>query len=239
MRELPKELKRNLEQQLTVPHAELCELARPIELLRQLGAIYSPLRDASDRAAATFQRALQHQASESTLLPAEGLEAREHGQIVDALLAASNQLRARSEPANEELRKLEHAFLATLVAIFVPRYLRHFRLYVMPVLVGSVLGVLMTSLYFVQPQRLITSVIFVWVTGMVLVSFWIYSSLDRTPVISAIGNTTEGAVDFDWTLVSRIVTWGLVPLLSLFAAQYPSFSNAVSWLANGLGKALR
>jgi hypothetical protein len=112
-------------------------------------------------------------------------------------------------------------------------------LFIVPVLVGSVLGVMMTSLYFLQPQRLISMVIFVWVTGMVSGAFLIYSALDRTAVISAIGNTTEGSVDFDWTVVSRLLSWGVVPLLSLFAAQNSNYSNWVSVLVNALSKALR
>jgi hypothetical protein len=74
---------------------------------------------------------------------------------------------------------------------------------------------------------------------MVLVAFLIYSSLDRSAVVSAIGDTTEGSVELDWTLVSRILTWGIVPLLSLFAAQNPNFSNWVSALINAFAKTLR
>ena len=81
--------------------------------------------------------------------------------------------------------------------------------------------------------------VYLAVVGMVLITFLIYSALDRSAVISAIGNTTEGAVEVDWALVSRVLTWGIVPLLSLLAAQYPSFSSWVSLIINGVGAALR
>jgi hypothetical protein len=53
--------------------------------------------------------------------------------------------------------------------------------------------------------------VFFWVASMVLVSFLIYVSFDRSAVISAIGTTKEGSVELDWTLWSRVATWGVVP----------------------------
>jgi hypothetical protein len=214
-----------LEGQLTVPHADLHELAHPVALLQRIGTLYIPLQEAAERARETWRAALRHEVTA------------DHGQLVDLLLDASAVLQRNK--VSTSVAELRQQYLAQLIAIFIPRYLRHFRLFVLPVLVGSMLGVLMTSLYFLQPQRLITSVIFVWVAGMVCGSFAVYTSLDRSPVISAIGKTTEGSVDFDWTLFTRLVSWGIVPLFSLLAAQYPDFGYWVSLLVNGLGKSLR
>ena len=33
------------------------------------------------------------------------------------------------------------------------------------------------------------------------------------------GNTTAGSVQLDWNLLRRVLTWGVVPAVSLFAAQ--------------------
>ncbi len=226
LRKLPKQLARDLEGQLTVPNADLTEFGPPIELLLQTSK-HSPTLHAKAKSAETaWHAALRDQAG----MPAAG-ETKPPGEIMTVLLDAASEPREHEKDAD--------GYRALLVAIFIPRYLRHFRLYVVPVLVGSVLGVMMTSLYFLQPQRLISTVIFVWVAGMVVGAFLIYSSLDRSAVVSAIGNTTEGAVTFDWTLVSRILTWGIVPLLSLFAAQNSNFSSWVSVLINAFSKTLR
>ena len=226
LRKLPKKFARNLEQQLTVPNADLTEFGPLIEHLLRLSAQKPALFARAQRAEAAWRTALREQVG-----PAEPLAALPLGEIMDLLLAAAAELPHDDPDAN--------TYRALLVALFVPRYVRHFRLYVVPVLIGSTLGVFMTSLYFVQPQRLLSLVIFFWVASMVLGAFLVYSALDRSAVISAIGDTTEGSVDLDWTVVSRAITWGVVPLLSLFAAQNANFPNWISVFINAIATSLR
>src|SRR5262249_16781545 len=149
-------------------------------------------------------------------------------ELVDALLATCAELwRARDEHVADVRVRIDD-YAAALIAAFVPRYVRHFRLFLPPLLVGSLCSVLMTSLYFIEPQRLIASLIFVWVAGIVSLVAMVYLSLDRDPVISAIGHTTANEVTFNWGLVRRGFSWILVPLASLLAAQYPEFAFRVS-----------
>ena len=232
LRKLPPELSRKLQAQLTVANADMTELARPIALLGSIASAFPALPLKAQETRELWESALRHQAGE----PVSAKVVHEQAHIMNNLLEASALLQQQRDP---ELKELASDYLALLVAILVPRYLRHFRLYVVPVMMGSVLGVMMTSLYFIQPQRLVMTVIFVWVAGMVLTTFLIYMALDRSAIISAIGDSTEGSVDFDWTLTSRILTWGVVPLLSLLAAQYPGFSSWMALVVSGLGSALR
>jgi hypothetical protein len=46
-------------------------------------------------------------------------------------------------------------------------------------------------------------------------------------------------VSFDWSLVYRIVSWGLVPLGSLVASQDPAFGRVLSKLLDVLAKGFR
>jgi hypothetical protein len=64
-------------------------------------------------------------------------------------------------------------------------------------------------------------------------------ALDRDPVISAMGNTTAGAVSWNWALARRVVSWGLLPMVSLFAAQYPQFAFWISTVFDAVAKAFR
>jgi len=236
LRKLPPELTRKLQGQLTVQNADLTEVARPIAVLSGVSAAFPALGIDAKRIAEKWHKALRQQAGSTE----PGDATTEHGEVVSELLEASAKLRDHAKAfRDEELTELGHEYLALLVAIFVPRYLRHFRLYLPPVLIGSALSVMMSSLYFVQPQRLITTVVFFWVASMVLVSFLIYVSFDRSAVISAIGNTKEGSVELDWTLWSRVATWGVVPLLGLLSAQNPSFSSWVSLIVSAFGPSLR
>ncbi len=161
------------------------------------------------------------------------------GAVVDSLLdaACNANFRRRSEEA--QTRAAIDDLTASLLAVFVPRYVRHFRLYMPPLIIGSILSVAMTTLYFIQPERLITSLIFVWIAAIVLSAFVVYRDLDRDPVMSAIGKTTAGSVHFDMGFVTRTVSWGLLPLASLVAAQYPALGSFVSALFNAVAKGFR
>jgi hypothetical protein len=64
-------------------------------------------------------------------------------------------------------------------------------------------------------------------------------TLDRDPVTSAIGKTTAGSVHFDMGFVMRTVSWGLIPLASLVAAQYPALGSFVSTLFKSVAKGFR
>jgi hypothetical protein len=241
LRRLPPPLARKLQAQLTVPNVELNELAHPVALLERIGECSVSLKAEGAAARRKWEAALRNQAGS---LEAPGGTAESPGfpdqrPIVDILLNASATLRRMEPDLDAAMLDLSRQYLAILIAIFIPRYLRHFRLYVVPVLAGSVLGVLMTSLYFVQPQRLLTTLIFLWVAGMVISTFGVYAALDRSAVISAIGNTTAGSIELDWTFFIRVITWGIVPLLSLLAARYPGFSYDVSLFVDALGKAFR
>ena len=97
----------------------------------------------------------------------------------------------------------------------------------------------MTALYFVQPQRLIASVTFVWVAAIVSAVALVYIRLDRDPVISAMGRTTAGEVTVNWALARRVLSWTALPLASLLAAQYPDFAFWLSSALDAVAKGFR
>jgi hypothetical protein len=104
------------------------------------------------------------------------------------------------------------------------------------VLVGSVLAILMTSLYFVQPQQMISTICFLWVTVMVLGILMMYAALARDLVISNIGQTEAGSVTPSFGLVMRGLGVVLVPLTGLVATKYPEFAF---WVSQAFGTAGR
>jgi hypothetical protein len=155
------------------------------------------------------------------------------------LLDTSSRLAWSRDRFGCETRAAIDDFVAALVGALLPRYVRHFRLFVPPLVIGSMLCVAMTSLYFIQPQRLITSLIFVWVAGIVLVVFVVYVALDRDPVMSAMTGTTPGVITWNGALLRRVVAWGVFPLGSLLAAQYPAFAYWIATILGSIAKGFR
>jgi hypothetical protein len=180
---------------------------------------------------------LQYEAGRTAEVPSAATMTAE--KIATALLATSCALSQGRASFDGKTKALADQYTASLLAVFVPRYVRHFRLFVPPIVVGAVLSALLTSLYFVQPARLITSLIFVWVAAIVLTVFVVYVDLDRDVVISGIGKTKAGSVSFDWPFVYRIVSWGLIPLGSLLAAQDPAIGSMLSTLFDSVAKGFR
>ena len=145
---------------------------------------------------------------------------------------------ALSGPALSFARHAE-ALLASLVALQVLRYVRYFRYFVVALLSGAVLFVLMTALYAVQPQRLMLNVELCATTAVVGTVLWMFFTLDRDAVLSAIAASTAGEVTLNSNLVTRVVTWGVLPMLSAIAAQYPEFSQWAFAAVEPLAHALR
>jgi hypothetical protein len=237
LKTLPPALVRPLSAQFSVSGSTVRDLAYPLRVLQRLAEKDGAFANAHDDCASLMADELEYAAGQIAGVPKAATAKAE--KVASALLERSSALSRLRKDFDAETRAIVDEYTATLLAVFVPRYVRHFRLFVPPIVVGAVLSALMTSLYFVQPARLITSVIFVWVAAMVLTLFVVYVDLDRDVVISGIGQTTAGSVRFDWSFAFRIVSWGLIPLGSLLAAQDPTIGSMLSAFFDSVAKGFR
>lgn len=228
---LPPELARRLETQLVRGGRAVGELAHPVALLKQL-AQHEPER-AAVALACEEQLALELRYEAGEPEPA-GRLSHAPAELANLLLQEASALSRDTRALTPVEAQLRDDFRASLIAIFIARYVGQLRLLVPPVLLGSVLATLMTSLYFVQPRHLIASACFVWVAVIVLVIVASYVSLARDPVISAIGRTPAGTVS--WSLAARVFAVTVVPLGSFLASQYPEFTFWVTSLLGGLAR---
>jgi hypothetical protein len=124
------------------------------------------------------------------------------------------------------------ALVAALVALHLERYVRHFRYFALALVSAAVLFVPLTAFYAFQPQSLLLSLGLVATTVTVGTVLGMYFALDRDPVLSAIASTTAGELTFNSALVTRVVGWGVIPMASVIAAQYPEFTQ---WVLSALG----
>jgi len=234
---LPPALVRPLATQLAASGRDMDALVHALRTLERLAQAHPPLDETYRHCAGQLALEMRYDAGDpGSASAASTATARA---VADGLLDVSYKLSKIRPECDDSTRAAIDEFTACLLSVLVARYVRHFALSVPPLVLGSLLCVLMTSLYFVQPQRLITSLIFVWVAVVVLSMFMVYVSLDRDPVISGIGRTTAGSVTLNWALLQRIVSWGLLPIGSLVAAQYPGFTFWLSTLFDSLAKGFR
>jgi hypothetical protein len=236
LRKLPNELARRLETQLAQGGRSVAELTHPIATLRQLGALVGAELGFAEQASRELTRELAYESGAA--ISAEDEAKAKHGpaELAASLVKKSAELEGLRDKYGAEAGVLIDDYQARLIAIFIARYVRNLRLLVPPVVFGSLLAVLMTSLYFVQPQHLIASICFLWVTVMVVGVVAVYVRLARDEVLSAIGRTTAGEIKPSFSLALRLMAVSLVPLTGLLASQYPQFAY---WVSSVLGAAAR
>jgi hypothetical protein len=234
LRSLPPELARRLETQLARAGREVGELSYPVQTLERIGDGDPAFGEEARECATELAHELAHEAGAPEHTGAKACTPHGPAVLVHRLLDIAGRLAKARPGATPAGRELIDEYHARLLAIFVARYVRHLRLTVPAVLAGSVLAVLMTSLYFVQPQRMISTVCFVWISGMVIGIVGMYVALARDHVISNIGQTTAGTVTPSLGLAVRVAGAALVPLAGLFATRYPEFAY---WVSQALGTA--
>jgi hypothetical protein len=156
--------------------------------------------------------------------------------VVESLLTKSSELAQRRGNFSRDEQTAIDDFLAALVAVFIPRYLRHIRILLPTLILGGAVSVMLTSLYLVQPQRLISSVVSLWIVVVVAVTVMAHSSLERLAVIRRMTHASPRSFIPVWA--GRLVVWGLVPLLSVVATKYPEFGLWVTKFVESMAKGL-
>lgn len=89
-----------------------------------------------------------------------------------------------------------------------------------------------------QPQRYLSLCIMglvFWMVGTTVITF---IRLNRNEVLSNLSNTTANQFTPDRALVRQLLVFGIVPLLSLLAFQFPEIGNALFFWVDGLQRAL-
>lgn len=127
--------------------------------------------------------------------------------------------------------RLAEDFISIQVASYVTRLFPHLRNTMLFVTVSLllVLGAIFT--YPFQPQRFL--LILVWVVILVTGPLTVLTLLqmNRDEVLSRIAKSEPGKVTWDRHFISQIVIYGVLPLFSLIASQFPEVRGAAfSWL---------
>lgn len=85
--------------------------------------------------------------------------------------------------------------------------------------------------YPAQPRQVLLGFSWACIIASVAASVRVFIQMDRNEVISHITGTTPNRTTWDLAFVSRLLLWVVVPLLSLFAAQFPDVGRTLlQWL---------
>jgi hypothetical protein len=111
---------------------------------------------------------------------------------------------------------------AVYVADYIDWVFQHLRYLAAFVLVALVLTVVLLSSYAFQPQSLIKAIYFAVLGGTVVIVMTVIIQMDKDAVLSAIRNTVAGKVTWDARFVGTILTYGVIPLLTVVSTEFPA-----------------
>jgi hypothetical protein len=127
----------------------------------------------------------------------------------------------RLKPESELWLRMAEELVACVVTLLVYPLVRHFR-NLLSVATGIALLLMMgVASYSFQPRRAFMFGVGAVIVGVAVTAVSILVGLDRNELLSRIGKTTPGRVTFDRRFLLGVVSWGLLPVLSLLAVQYP------------------
>jgi len=140
-----------------------------------------------------------------------------------------------------ELKWLRAAqtFVATVVTLLLYRHVRQFRYFLWVTTSCTLLLLLALVSYPFEPYRLILTYAWVVTGSVVGVCLWVFISMDRNTLMSHIAGTSPDQVTFNTAFWLRVFAWGVVPLLSVAAAQYPGVANFLLGILSPFTRALR
>jgi hypothetical protein len=246
---LPKRLRRSLDQQLTYAGTELDDLVHPVRALRRVAALRGEHASAAASCEDDLESALREgdldrsddetpddrATTASSRDPANVIRVRT---LVQKLLNTGATMSGERKDLDSEVCAAIDDYLAALVAVFIPRYVRQLRSMLPPLLLGSVIAVMLSSLYLFQPQRLVSSVISLWVVVIVMAAFVAHSSLAHIPIMRQMQSSKSSPLAINTALFWRLAAWGLVPIASIVATKYPEFGLWVASAMDSFAKGL-
>lgn len=148
-------------------------------------------------------------------------------------------LARRLEPWLEEvgrgprgpMRQALEGFFSVRVAIYVFNVQMQLRNLLFSATAGMLLVLLAFASHPFQPRSAILLGLTILVFAGVSVAYLAFVKMEKNEILSYMGGTTAGRVSVDRTFFGYVLTYVVLPLLGLVAAQFPEIGDAVyAWL---------
>ncbi len=138
--------------------------------------------------------------------------------------------RGFSGPVRLWLRAAEE-YSATRMVEYVEWVIRHLRILALFMLLSLLLTTLLVSSYPYQPQSLLRLILLLVLVGSVGAFVAVLVQMNRNEVLSRIARTEPGQITWNATFILNLLTFGVVPLLTLLSSEFPGLRNALfAWV---------
>ena len=156
----------------------------------------------------------------------------------EATMATSARFRRTfTTPVRLWLRGAEE-YVAVQVVEYIEWVTRHLRMLSLFLLLSLLLATALFSTYPFQPQALVRLVFFFLLLATVGSILFVNAQMNRNDVLSRIAHTEPGKLTWDTTFVINLITFGVVPLLTILSAALPGLRTALFSWADPLLKVL-
>lgn len=131
--------------------------------------------------------------------------------------------------------RLAEDFIAIQVVTYISRLFPHLRNYLTFVTAGLLLLLLAVNTYPFQPHHLLMMMLWVMILAVVALAVWVLVQSNRDEVLSRVAKSEPGKVTWNRRFIVQLLIYGVLPLLSLLAADFPELRKLIfSWLAPAL-----
>ena len=136
-------------------------------------------------------------------------------------------IRTRTPSGPEIWIRTAEEFVALRMSVFIRHVFLQMRNLLSFAFVGFLLALMAINSYPFEPKRLVMAL--VWFVALVTIPTvaWVFVKMDRDPILSFIGKTKPGRVTLSVELVTSMLIYVVVPLVTLFATQFPGVGDIV------------
>jgi hypothetical protein len=152
-------------------------------------------------------------------------------------------LESRFRHAERRLATEHHSpgvddFYAARLIAYLRQIFNQLRYFVVGAFGTGLAAVVAVVTFAFEPRQLLMLCLAMIVLGVSAATATVFVQMERDVTLSAIGGTEAGKVSLDWLFVSKILTYVLLPALTLTAGQFPSIGRLLSGMLDPLARLL-
>ncbi|HXI27694.1 MAG TPA: hypothetical protein VNG89_04715 [Vicinamibacterales bacterium] len=100
------------------------------------------------------------------------------------------------------------------------------------IILGVLLLVAAQQSFPFEPHQQLLGTAWIYVLLAVVLIFGVFAQMERDLLLSAIASTSAGKLSWDATMWSKVLFYGVIPLATIFAAQFPQIGATIAdWLS--------